>query len=261
MAVALEKWPGPRVAPRGAGHRRGGPTRAQLPQVPVLALSRRAREEAGGICLGVQPSGARGLASLWLHGIGRGGPLGPACDSAGVEGGGGGRRQPAACTQGEAGPGRGREARSPLTRPGGTAGSPGITPGPQESGFGPQPEWTRRLKAGAGGGSEGRGQPGAWCRMGCWCPCTSRVTASCWGQTRSSLRWALDCDVTLVKPRVRGVPQAGSSEAGSGLWHCLQPPAGGALQAGPCAGSPKPRSHPTVTPEEFNTMVFLLYLH
>lgn len=217
---------GPAASGAGAGADQEGPGRSW-----------------GASASGSSPSGLGGFASVWLHGTGRGGPLGPACDSAGVEAGGVAWArwsflQPALRVR--QGLGGSREAWCPHAWPGAWWGPLGSHPDPRNQiGFGPQPERTRCLKAGAAGGPEGRGQPGAQCPMGHQCPCTSRATASCWGQTWSS--WKLACDVVLVEPCVVAAGEGGpvctaaGRELGRphvGLRHCLQPP-GGALQAGP----------------------------
>lgn len=163
-AVALEKWPGPIVAPRGSGHRYGGPTWAQQPQAHGAGADQDgAGRSWGASASGSRPLGLGGFASVWLRGPGCGGSLGPASR---VLGGDGPRRaearwsflQPALRVRPWAG------ARRPIILthgPGAWWGPLGSHLGPRnQTVLGAQPERTAGLKAGAGGGSEGRGQPG-----------------------------------------------------------------------------------------------------
>lgn len=234
-AVALEKWPGPIVAPRGSDHRYGGPTWAQQPQAHGAGADQDgAGRSWGASASGSRPLGLGGFASVWLRGPGCGGSVGPASEGAGrrrAEAGGGQVELPAACTQGPA-LGGSPEAHYPHTRPRGMVGSPGITPGPQESDSIGRP-------AGADCWPEGWG----WGRVlvldgtpvpvhlpgNCLLPRTDGQTE----QRRVEARLRRDAG----EPRVRGAPPAGSAEAPPGPRHCLQPPRGGALQARP-AGSP-----------------------
>lgn len=82
------------------------------------------------------------------------------------------------------------------------------------------------------------------------------------GQTWSRVGWKPDCHVTQGScVCARGAPPAGSAEAPPGPRHCLQPPRGGALQAGPGPVTHNPALTQLSPPKEFNTMAFLLYLH
>lgn len=179
-----------------------------------------------------------------------------------AEAGGGQVELPAACTQGPA-LGGSLEARYPHTRPRGMVGSPGITPGPQESDSIGRPAGADCWPEGWGWGwVRGEGSAGSWCWMGHQYPCTSRATASCRGQMdrRSSVGWKPDCDVTPGSRvcAARRLPGARRPRPGPAL-----PPV---APRGRPPGRPGRVTHnPALTqlslPKEFNTMAFLLYLH
>lgn len=264
-AVALEKWPGPIVAPRGSGHRYGGPTWAQQPQAHGAGADQDgAGRSWGASASGSRPLGLGGFASVWLRGPGCGGSVGPACEGAGrsrAEAGGGQVELPAACTQGPA-LGGSPEAHYPHTRPRGMVGSPGITPGPQESDSIGRPARADCWPEGWGWGwVRGEGSAGSWCWMGHQCPCTSRATASCRGQMdrRSSVGWKPDCDVTPGSRvcAARRLPGARRPRPGPGT--ASSRPAGAPSRpARP--GHAQPRSHPVVTPQRIqHNGIFALF--